>query len=294
LSGARTRWVNIALGVAGFVQTSGILLLWAIGHLTVRSTATAYVIGLFVQWIVLWWAGRPLGRPAPRVPARATATLARSGLALQVFIVGQFLLLRLDVIFVARIAGLHDVGIYAVGVTLAELVWLVTDSLMLTLFERATETEERGAIAVFVPAVRMTILLGVLAALFTGALAPFGVSLLFGGDFADAAPVVAFLLPGVVAMGVWRATGPAIIRFGSLWSQPAFAALALAINIVANLVLIGPFGAAGAAISSTIAYAAVCALSVGWLLRRTGSRPANLLPGRGDLAAIVRVLPGRA
>src|SRR5207253_11297794 len=124
-------------------------------------------------------------------------------------------------------------------------VWLVTDSLMLTLFERATEPDDRGAIAVFVPAVRMTILLGVLAALFTGALAPFCVPLFFGGDFADAAPVVAFLLPGVVAMGVWRATGPAIIRFGSLWSQPAFAALALAINIVANLVLIGPLGAAG-------------------------------------------------
>ena len=82
------------------------------------------------------------------------AALARSGLALQVFIVTQFLLLRLDVLFVARIAGLHDVGIYAVGVTLAELVWLVTDSLMLTLFERATDPDERGAIGVFVQGAR--------------------------------------------------------------------------------------------------------------------------------------------
>jgi O-antigen/teichoic acid export membrane protein len=139
----------------------------------------------------------------------------------------------------------------------------------------------------------MTILLGVAAAVLTAALAPVAVPLLFGAEFTDAAHVVALLVPGVVAMGVWRSIAPAIVRFGSLWTQPILAGSALAINVLANLALIRPFGAAGAAISSTVAYALVCVLSVRWILRRTGSRLAQLLPGRTDLGAIARALPGR-
>jgi O-antigen/teichoic acid export membrane protein len=293
-SAARTRWVNVAFAVAGVVQTTAILSLWVLDRLTVRSTATAYVVGLAVQWAILWWASRPVGRPEPRTPFRAALVLVRSGLALQAFIVVQFLLLRLDVLFVARISGLDEVGIYAVGVTLAELVWLVTDSLALVLIERATERDQQRAIAVFVPAVRMTILLGVVAATITGALAPFGVPILFGRAFIDAAPVVGLLLPGTVALGVWRAAGPAIVRFGSLWTQPAYAGVALAVNTALNLMLIRPLGAAGAAIASSLAYSVVGFLSVRWLLLRTGSRLSDLVPGPGDLRAIARALPGRA
>jgi O-antigen/teichoic acid export membrane protein len=289
-SAARTRSVNVAFGISGLVGTSGILLLWMLDRLTIRSTATTYAIGLVVQWAVLWGASRSFSRAVPRAPLRAAAALARSGLVLQVFIVTQFLLLRIDVLFVAELAGLHDVGIYAVGVMLAELVWLVTDSLAQVLIERATEADEPAAIGVFIPAVRMTILLGVLAAVVTGALAPLVVPKMFGREFADSAHVVALLLPGVVAMGVWRSTAPAVVRFGRLWSQPAFGVVALLINLGACVLLIEPLGAAGAALGSTVAYVVAAVLSTRWLLDRTGHRVSAILPGVDDLGAVVRSL----
>lgn len=293
-SAGRTRRVNVAMGVSGFAQTTGILLLWAAELLTVRTTAGAYVMGLVIQWLLLRRDGRTLGRATPRAPLHLALVLARSGLVLQTFIIAQLLLLRIDVLFIAQIADMGEVGIYAVGVMLAELVWLVTDSLAQAMVERAVRDDEGIVLAVFLRAARMALALGLAAGVMAAVLAPVVVRLLFGRDFAPAAPVIALLMPGILAMGIWRTISPAVVRLGQIWTQPTYAGVALVANVALNVALIPSLGARGAAISSSAAYLLAAALSLRWLLGRTGERVAALRPGREELRALLRVLPGRA
>jgi len=291
-SAGRTRLTNAALAVSGFAQTTGILVLGLAGGLTVWTTSVTYTGGLALQWLVLQRSSRVIGRPAPRAPIRTAATLARAGLVFQTFIVAQLLLLRVDVLFVARIADLSEVGIYAVAVTLAELVWLVTDSLAQVMVERATAGGESESIVVFLRAARMALVLGCAGAAAAAALAPFAVRHLFGGDFASAAPVVGLLMPGIVAMGLWRTISPAVVRYGSIWTQPAYSAAALVVNVGLNLYLIAPLGARGAALASSAAYVLAGGLAARWLLRRAGFAFRTLRPGLEELRAIARLIPG--
>lgn len=291
---SRTRAVNLATAVGGIVQTSLILGLWGIARLSVLTAAAAYAIGVSCHWILLRLALNALAPASCLFPVRATLELARSGLILQLFIVGQFLLLRIDVLLVARIAGLHELGIYSVAVTLAELVWLATDSLAHILIERTVRDEGPAALAVFVRAVRMTVLLGCGTALAAGLFAPFGIRVLYGQDFAEAAGVVSVLLPGAVMVAIWRTIGTAVVRYGSVWQQPMTALAALTINVILNLLLIDRFGSIGAAVSSTVAYGTLALAGIVWLLGRTGVRARALLPGREEFAALRRLMPDRA
>lgn len=286
-SAARTRRVNGANAAAAVVQTTLILSLWWAGGLTVVSTAVAYVVGIGLQWAALLAGTRRIGRARPAIPLRAALTLARQGLTLQMFIVAQFLLLRVDVVLLARLSDLDEVGVYAVGVVLAELVWLVTDSLASALVERATHDARQEALAVFVKAARTTVAVGLACVACLAAAAPLGVPFVFGDAFGRSAPVVLLLLPGVIGVAIWRALSPAIVRFGRISRQPLFAASALGTNVVLNLLWIPEHGAAGAAAASTAAYLLGGALSVGWLRRSSGaSVSAILVPRPSELTGL--------
>lgn len=286
-SSARTRWVNGANAVAGVLQTSLILALWQVKELTVLTTAVAYVVGISLQWAALAIGSRAIGRPRPLLPIAAALSLIRAGLTLQTFIVAQFLLLRIDVILLARLADLDEVGVYAVGVLLAELVWMVTDSLASALVERATHDERPAALALFVRAARVTVAIALASVALLAAAAPLGVPLVFGDDFASSAPVVLLLLPGVVGVAVWRVLSPAIVRFGRISRQPVFAACALGANVVLNLLWIPEHGAAGAAAASTVAYLLGATLSVYWLSRAAGTSASDIvLPRWTDVEAL--------
>ena len=77
--------------------------------------------------------------PDRRTLRRALAFGLKSWVGLVFF----FLVLRVDQILVRGFLGFHELGLYALAVTLAELLWLFTDPFAVTMLPHLVEMEER-------------------------------------------------------------------------------------------------------------------------------------------------------
>jgi O-antigen/teichoic acid export membrane protein len=278
---------NVGYAAGALVQTVIVIALYAGGALTIRWVLVAYAAGMTLQWLVMLAKSGAVGRHHGGFPTAVIGRLLRVGSVMYVAQVGQLLLLRLDVFLVARYVGLEGAGVYSIAVLLAELVWLVTDSVAHSLIGRVANDDAESAVGLGLRAVQMSVLLAPAAALALLLLAPVAVPLVFGADFEGSVAPLLVLLPAAIAMAMWRAALAVATRV----ARPGFASLvtagALAVNVVANLLLIPALGIKGAALASTIAYGSGATVLVGWLLARARRSPGSLLPGAGDLRQLV-------
>lgn len=285
--------VNVASAIAIAFQSVAFITLGAVDALTVTRTCAVFFVGTVLQtlWVAhhLHQVPRPAGDPDDSV---GRPRLVSSGLAFQPYVVANFLLLRLDVFFLAHFSSDAEVGRYAVAVTLAELVWNITDAIQLPAIERASATDSVGEDGFRAVAVRMTLLFGVSGAALVAVVAPLLIPWVYGSDYADAGWVVVALAPGIVMMALWKVGSLATLRFG----HPAVPSLisigALVVNVVLNIALDADHGALGAAVASSIAYLVAALATMAWVVRRSGSTWGELVPRRADLQRAV-MLPGQ-
>lgn len=162
---------------------------------------------------------------------------------------------KIDIIFLERLSNSVEVGIYSIGVNLSELIWQIPAAMGMVLFSKsanskldmdAVDRATRLLRISWVPIIIITVLFWVFAPLFV----PF----VYGEEFIRSSEVIRLLLPGVLAMVLFKILNADLAGRGF----PLFAlkvyVIALIINIVANLILIPAYGANGAAIGSTISY----------------------------------------
>src|SRR4051794_13254666 len=130
--------VNRALMLGDLCRTAAVITLFVVADLTVENVLALYALLVGVPWALcmraIGW--RSLRRPRPG--------LVREQLSAGVRLAPHFLFitlnLRLDVLLVAALAGPREVGLYAVAVLVAELVWVPTWAL-----SQATKEAQAGA-----------------------------------------------------------------------------------------------------------------------------------------------------
>ena len=103
-----------------------------------------------------------------------------------------------------------------------------------------------------------------------GLAAPALVPAMFGSAFRPAVPALWVLLPGVVALALTRVGVAAVVGGGWPRVGTYAGAIALALTVGFDLLLIPRWGMLGAAVASTIAYSAQSAFVVATLVRQTG------------------------
>lgn len=285
--------VNVAVLLGAVAQAVGLGALFVVDRLTVTTALALYVVNYVVPWLLLLRALRRVGRVRRPIPWRLMAAQLRFGAQYEPSILFYYLNLRLDVIFVQRYLDLASVGIYSIAVLLAEVIWLVTDSVSWSVRERQANAPHDEAVEVSVRAVRMTLLLSFLVAVAIAVVAPLGIPLVFGQEFAPATAVVWVLLPAVGGMAVWKVLGPLLVRLLSPWTTPALSGFALAVNVAANVVLIPRVGIVGAGLASTVSYWSGAVLAVFCLARGGHLDPRRLVPGTTDVRQIVSLVEDR-
>ena len=97
---------------------------------------------------------------------------------------------------------------------------------------------------------RPLLALGLPVSLGVAAVATPLVTVLFGGDFVDSAPLLRVLILGTLPLFWVNLAGHALIAMRRVWPLVAVYAGAAAINVALNLVLIPRYGAAGAAVAT--------------------------------------------
>ncbi len=191
-----------------------------------------------------------------------------------------YLELRQDVLLLGVLASAAGVGVYTVGVAIAELLFYAPQVLAAALTARALQEEAASGAAL---TARVTRLLTAFMLLAAGVLAVAArplVALVFGAEFAPAATVIVVLIPGIVVWGVASQPGAYLATHGRLF--PRMSTATLLVNLGLNLALIPALGPVGAALATAVSYSLVSAYVIRTFAVTTNTRLRDLLVVRAE------------
>ncbi|RZI79733.1 MAG: teichoic acid transporter [Rubrivivax sp.] len=176
---------------------------------------------------------------------------------------------RASLFLVERFHGLGAVGTYSVAVTVAELLWLLSQSVTVSAYARIGNPELRIAAGMTVQAVRINVLATVLAAPILLALASWALPWVMGPAYAASVTPLAALLPGVAAYAAASSLSAFYTNhLGRPHLSGGIAGLSLAVSFGLGWVLVPLWGALGAGIASSTGYIVAIVVAYAVFLRR--------------------------
>jgi len=195
----------------------------------------------------------------------------------------QLLNYRLDSYLVLLLVNASGVGLYAVGVSLSEGMWLIANSVSVVLLTSLTASDDANAARMTPIVCRNTLLVTAGAAIAAAAVSPFAIPLIFTRQFDDAVLPFLWLLPGTVALAGTKILAAYVFSRGRPLINAQIAFVTLVVTVTADLILIPLFEVAGAAAASSLAYCCSLALSAIAYRRLSGGSIAEaLLPRISD------------
>jgi O-antigen/teichoic acid export membrane protein len=212
----------------------------------------------------------------------------------------QFLNYRLDLFVVAAYASRGSVGQYSVALSITGLGWLLPNAIASVFMPRVAaldaaaarnEVSQQTASEASARMVRHSVLVEAPTVLILSAVLVFLLPLLFGAQFRPAVDLGFLLLPGVVALGVGKVLGAAVIGRGHTIYSLYSALLTAPPTVLLYFLLIPKWGATGGAIASSISYCLSTGMSV-YFFKRAAVAPlrAALVPRRSELEDYRRLI----
>lgn len=202
---------------------------------------------------------------------------------------------RASLFLVERFHGLGAVGTYSVAVTVAELLWLLSQSVTVSAYSRIGHPDVRIASSMTVQAIRINVLATVLAAPLLLVLAWWALPRVMGPAYAESVMPLAALLPGVAAYAAASSLSAFYTNhLGRPHLSGGVAGLSLAVSFGLGWFLVPAFGALGAGVSSSVGYIVAILVAYGVFLRHAGLplralwRPPEAPRGELDGTAIER------
>jgi O-antigen/teichoic acid export membrane protein len=178
---------------------------------------------------------------------------------------------RASLFLVERFHGLSAVGTYSVAVTVAELLWLLSQSVTVSAYSRIGNPDVRVASSMTVQAVRINVLATVIAAPILLALASWALPWVMGAAYADSVMPLAALLPGVAAYAAASSLSAFYTNhLGRPHLSGGIAGLSLVVSFGLGWLLVPQFGALGAGISSSTGYIVAIVGAYAVFLRHAG------------------------
>jgi O-antigen/teichoic acid export membrane protein len=256
---ARIRlWNYIQLG-SPVLTTVGLVVLVVWLDAGVRGAVTAWTIANVVTAALTLAATRDLWLPiaVPRVGDATARLLARLAVTMGAVQVINLVSYRVELFVLDRYEGLDDVGIYSIAMQAAEAMWLIAAAVANAVTAPAAHETEEGAARIVGRGSLRALLITAGVAVVVGAAAPFAIPLIFGDAFDGAGRPLLFLLPGVV---VYAPVTVLVVYLSVRRGRPelslAVAIVGMVVTLAAALLLIPDHGTTGAAIASTLGYAA--------------------------------------
>ncbi|MDO9237239.1 MAG: teichoic acid transporter [Aquabacterium sp.] len=178
---------------------------------------------------------------------------------------------RASLFLVEHFHGLSAVGTYSVAVTSAELLWLLSSSVTVSVYARIGHPDTRIAASMTVQAVRINVLSTLLAAPVLLALAWWALPWVMGPAYQASLMPLAALLPGVAAYAAASSLSAFYTNhLGRPQLSGAIAGLSLSISFVLGLVLVPRWGAVGAGVASSLGYILAIMAAYGVFLKHAG------------------------
>lgn len=178
---------------------------------------------------------------------------------------------RASLFLVEHFRDLSTVGTYSVAVSVAELLWLLSSSVTVSLYARIGHPDGKVAASMTVQAVRINVLVTLAAAPVLLGLAWWGLPWLMGKAYTASLWPLAALLPGVAAYAAASSLSAFYTNhLGRPHLSGGIAGLSLLVSFGLGWVLVPHWGALGAAVSSSLGYVVAIVVAYGVFLRHAG------------------------
>jgi O-antigen/teichoic acid export membrane protein len=197
-----------------------------------------------------------------------------------------FLLLRVDQVLVQGLAGFRALGLYSLAVAIGEILWLLCEPLALAALPHQARADQAVDRRLAYATARLALVFSVAGGMVLWLAAPFLIELAYGGGFREAASLLRWLLPGIVALSAARPLSTLLLRDGRPVLLSVLGALTLVVNVALNLALIPSVGAVGASIASSVAYVGLLAAYVAFTRRAGIVGLRDLVPTAVDLSRL--------
>jgi PST family polysaccharide transporter len=189
--------------------------------------------------------------------ARAKALL-RAGWPLALSALAITIYMKIDIVMLNHMLDARAAGLYAAAVRLSE-AWYFIPSAFIASVTPSITAAKLASDELYIDRMRRTVALLTIVALVISVpvalAAPWLVSLLFGPDYAGAAPILAVHICATVFVFLGCALHPWMVNEGCTRVAFENTAAGAVVNVVLNLLLIPAYGAIGAAIATVIAQA---------------------------------------
>lgn len=161
---------------------------------------------------------------------------------------------RIDIALLSYWSTANEVGIYTVATNFGELIWYLPGVLVPLIFSRSATSQGTDYFQKLVKIVKFGSPAICCIAILFGSVAVYLIPFFYGSQFNASAHGLLLLLPGLTAMILFKILNADMAGQG----VPILALYAMVpgviINVVLNFFLIPPYGASGAAFSSTVSY----------------------------------------
>ena len=232
----------------------------SVSAIVVFELAGLVLAGLIVARLV-----RVRLQPAWRWDGRITAAMLKYGAKTQAGGASNFLNQRLDQLLMSLFLPPAQLGIYVVAVAFADGLWIIPRGIGYVTLADSANAEGHGAWRLAKRSILLTALCLVPSAATLWVLIPRLVPVLFGAQFAGAVLPCRILIPGSCAMGL----ATVLFEAARGMNHPEVPAYAEGVSLVVTAALLAlllkPYGIAGAALASSVAYTVTLGVA-GWLL----------------------------
>lgn len=162
---------------------------------------------------------------------------------------------RVDILLLEKLSTIHEVGIYSLGIHIAEQLWQIPFAISIVLFSRTANIKDQSLMTEStVSLARLSFVLIFVLSLIAILIAPYFIPLVFGIDFTASVEILQFILPGVIILVIFRVISGQLAGMGKPQLAVYVFLPALIINVILNFFLIPKYGGKGAAIASNISY----------------------------------------
>ena len=174
---------------------------------------------------------------------------------------------RVDIIMLNGRVPDASIGVYSIGILLAERIWLIPDAVKGVMVSNIAKGKDARETAYVIRISNTGCFVIILAIIALGK--PF-IDLMFGPEFEGAYQVTLIVLAGVLSMIYYKLIAAYNIALGKQVVSFVFLSVAVVVHIILNLILIPIWGIYGAGISSVISYAICALLFIIYFCRTTG------------------------
>jgi O-antigen/teichoic acid export membrane protein len=278
--------VNMAASVATLILL--ILILGGLGP-SVLAALAVYLIASSIQTVGLVIGARRVSTANPTPERVSYRELFSYGLPMYVGSLTSHFSYRIDVYLIALLIAdaSAPLGFYSMAVSMAEMVFIFPGAVNTVFFPHVAGSSREDSDRQVAQVSRVTLLLSALAAVLVAVLAAALFQFVLPA-FADSMQPLLVLLPGVVALSVGNVTAGYVTGIGRPGIISVIGLAAFAANVVANLILIPPFGIVGAAAASLVSYTLSSLLMTVAAARFAGSSMrAFWVPRRDDVRVVV-------